>query len=250
MISSDVPLPDGKVLMNFAACLLRSVVCLLAAGAGICLSLTGNLLSADEPAAARPDSSVISLFDGKTLTGWKVIEYAGDGGAEVKDGHLRIKQGEPITSIIWKGQELPRINYEISMEARRVDGSDFFATLTFPVQDKYCSLVTGGWGGGVIGLSNINGADASENETTDFLDFEKDRWYKIRVRVTETHVQAWIDEKQVADVDHTENLLSVRIEMELCKPLGLSSYLTTGEIKDLQLRRLPAGKAPQETSAK
>jgi len=204
--------------------------------------------SAEEPAktASPPTLETMSLFDGKTLTGWEVLDYAGTGGAEVKDGTLVLKQGEPITSIVWKGAKLPQLDYELTMQARRVDGSDFFATVTFPVGKHYCSLVLGGWGGGVIGLSSINGADASENETTDYFDFEKNRWYKIRIRVTQTHLQAWIDDKQVANINHTENNLSVRIEMELSKPLGLSSFHTTGEIRDIQLRRLTAKLDSQE----
>jgi len=215
---------------------------LLLTGCLVCL--LGSGLLADPPAKSpQPAESAISLFDGKTLSGWKVLDHAGTGGAEVKEGAIVLKQGEPITSIVWTGAELPKVNYELTMQARRVDGNDFFATLTFPVRERYCSLVLGGWGGGVIGLSSINGADASENETTDYLDFEKGRWYKIRTRVTETHLQAWIDDKQVANINHTENLVSVRIEMELSKPLGLSSFHTTGEIKEIKILPLaPADK--------
>jgi len=219
---------------------------LLAACTGIWLCLTAGILRAENPASP----AVIRLFDGKTLTGWKVLDHAGNGGAEVKDGVLRLKQGEPITSLVWAGEKLPVLNYEFTMQARRVDGSDFFATVTFPVGDSHCSLVLGGWGGGVVGLSSINGADASENETTDYLDFEKNRWYKIRVRVTETELQAWVDDKCVAQVDHTENHLSVRIEMELSKPLGLSSFHTVGEVKDIQIQRLKPGKTVQGSSTK
>ena len=44
-------------------------------------------------------------------------------------------------------------------------GGDFFATLTFPVDDSFCTFVTGGWGGDIVGLSSIDGWDASDNET-------------------------------------------------------------------------------------
>ena len=38
--------------------------------------------------------------------------------------------------------------------------------------------------GGVVGLSSIGGFDASENETTQFVEFKNGQWYKIRLRVT------------------------------------------------------------------
>ena len=38
---------------------------------------------------------------------------------------------------------LPRTDYEVTLEAMRVEGSDFFCGLTFPVGSNSCSLVVG-----------------------------------------------------------------------------------------------------------
>ena len=51
-----------------------------------------------------------------------------------------------MTGITWTN-EMPRMGYEISLEAMRVEGSDFFCGLTFPVGKDYLSLIVGGWGG-------------------------------------------------------------------------------------------------------
>src|SRR6185369_7925223 len=98
-------------------------------------------------AAAQPDPGEISLFDGKTLTGWKESDFAGRGEVEVKDGRIVIGTGV-MTGITWTN-EVPTNNYEISLEAMRVEGSDFFCALTFPVGKDPCSFIVGGWGGGV-----------------------------------------------------------------------------------------------------
>ncbi|WP_437229851.1 3-keto-disaccharide hydrolase [Planctomicrobium sp. SH661] len=211
----------------------------------LCLAL-GMLFSSVSTSSAedKKPAETISLFDGKTLTGWELLDPSSSG-AVVKEGVLVLEQGEPISTIVWKGEKLPTVDYEFSMQARRVEGSDFFATLTFPVKDEYCSLVLGGWGGGLIGLSSVNGADASENETTDYFEFEKNKWYTIRVRVTQTAIQAWIDDKQICNLDISEKSLSVRIEMERSKPLGLSSYRTTGELRNLKIEKLTATKKGQ-----
>ena len=71
---------------------------------------------------------------------------------------------------------MPRINYEVKLEARREEGSDFFCRLTFPVNDSFCALILGGWGGTVVGLSTIDGLDASEKETSRLMNFDLNKW--------------------------------------------------------------------------
>ena len=117
-----------------------------------------DVLAADKSAADKA-SATTSLFDGKTLAGWKKSVFGGEGDVEVKDGTIVMQAGSPMTGITWTGK-YPKMNYEISLQAKRVDGSDFFCGLTFPVGESPCSFIVGGWGGGVIGLSNLNGFDA------------------------------------------------------------------------------------------
>lgn len=192
-----------------------------------------------ENAADRPGEWRM-LFDGKTLTNWKSTEFGGEGEVRVEDGALVIDMGNPLTGVTWTGPPLPKINYEIELEGRRVTGSDFFCALTFPVAESHASLVLGGWGGTVIGISSINGYDASENETSDYYKFEKNRWYRIRVQVTDTHLRAWIDDKKIVDLEHAKRELSVRIEVEPSRPMGIATYQTQGAIRNLRLRTLPA----------
>src|SRR6185436_61670 len=138
-----------------------------------------------------------NLFDGKTLTGWKSTDFAGHGEVEVKDGTIQLGNGY-MTGITWTNlAELPRMNYEISLEAMRVEGSDFFCGLTFPVGKDPCSFIAGGWGGGVVGLSSLDGQDASQNETTKYMNFPNGRWFQIRVRVTAGKIEAWIDTEKM-----------------------------------------------------
>ena len=103
-----------------------------------------------------------SLFDGKTLAGWKTPQFGGEGKVYVENGSIVMETGSNMTGITWTGDVL-RNNYELSLEGMKLEGSDFFCTTTFPVGDDPCSLVVGGWGGGVVGLSNVDFHDASEN---------------------------------------------------------------------------------------
>jgi len=186
-----------------------------------------------------PDRNVIRLFDGRTLKGWKSTNFGGEGDVEVKDGQILLHMGSNLTGITWQNaDELPKSNYEISLEAMRVLGSDFFCGLTLPSRDGAFSLILGGWGGGVCGISCIDGFDASENETTLYREFKKEQWYKVRLRVTDNRIQAWIDDKEAVDADVTGRKLSVRIEVDLSRPLGFASWQTTAALKNITLRRL------------
>src|SRR5215467_3675876 len=106
-----------------------------------------------------------SLFDGKTLTGWRLTEFVGRAEVQCESGLLVLNMGDPFTGINWTN-EIPKINYEVAFDAMRVSGSDFFCGLTVPVRDSFCSLIVGGWGGSLLGISSLDGGDASENETT------------------------------------------------------------------------------------
>ncbi len=194
---------------------------------------------ADQGAGQSGDEGWRSLFDGKTLGQWKSSEFGGDGKISVANGRILLEAGANLTGITWKGGPLPRTNYEISLEAMKTDGEDFFCGLTFPVENSSCSLILGGWGGGIVGLSSIDAQDASENETTQVMNFPPNRWYKIRVRVTSTRIQAWLDDKSIVDVVTTGHNIDIRPEVELSKPLGIATWMTGGAFRDIKLRRIP-----------
>jgi len=178
------------------------------------------------------------LFDGKTLTNWEPTKFGGEGAVKVENGQITLDTGRSLTGITWAGRELPKTNYEIAMQAMRVDGRDFFAGITFPVADSFCSLILGGWGGSVVGLSSINFMDASENETSQSIEFENGRWYNVRIRVTPQKIQAWLDDRQIIDQELKDNRISVRMEVEPSKPLGVATWKTKGALRDIRLRRL------------
>jgi 3-keto-disaccharide hydrolase len=193
---------------------------------------------AEEPkAAAKGDAQ--SLFDGKTLTGWTITEFGGEGEVVVKDGQIILSMGQPLTGITWKaGDKIPKDDFEITLQAMKRKGEDFFCGLTFPVRDSHASFIVGGWAGSVVGLSSINGQDASENETTKYETFEKNKWYAIKVRVAGGKIECWIDDKQMVDVELKDNRISTRIEVDANRPLGICCYNVEAALKDIKLRRL------------
>lgn len=177
------------------------------------------------------------LFNGKDLENWKKADIGGAGEVTVEDGKLMIEMGQPMSGVTWKKKDPPYTqNYEIRLEAMRAKGTDFFCGLTFPFSDTHCSLICGGWGGGVTGLSSINSFDASENATTSYQEYKNSQWYKIRLRVEPKRIQCWLDDKQVIDQEITDQKVSTRIEVDECKPLGLATYETTAAIRNFEIR--------------
>lgn len=189
---------------------------------------------------ARAPVEWISLFDGRSLKGWKETPFIGHGEVRVKDATILIGKGH-LTGITWAG-DFPKSDYEIRFEAARLEGNDFFAGITFPVKDSFCSWINGGWGGTVVGLSSLDGDDASENDTSTVRDFEKGRWYAFRLAVTEGRIQGWIDGQLVIDADITGRRVGLRLgEIDLNTPLGFAAYSTVAGLRKLEYRLLTNG---------
>jgi hypothetical protein len=186
------------------------------------------------------------LFDGRSLSGWSRSGFDAEGAVRVenpfRDGRAAIvmEAGAYLSGITWtRERELPRSNYEIALEAMKLEGSDFFCGLTFPVGESACSLIVGGWGGMVVGLSSVDDMDASENDTTGAMEFNANRWYRIRVRVTDERIEAWIDNRQMFELETKDRRIGLRWgDIDKSLPLGIAAYQTRAALRDIRLRRL------------
>ena len=197
-------------------------------------------LSAQPPVQTDAKRQELTLFNGTSLDNWSKTDYAGKGEIFIDNNQtLVMEMGATLSGIHWTGDDLPVENYEISLQARRTMGSDFFCGLTFPYKDSHATLILGGWGGSLIGISSIDDFDASENETGDAYIFEEKEWYDIRLQVTESEVTVWINEETVIDAKLAGKKVTMRVgEIEMSIPLGLTTYGTTGEFKNIKMKNL------------
>ena len=187
------------------------------------------------------DSKEIILFDGTSLDNWERTDFAGKGEILIdKNGSLVLEMGAELSGVHWKGKTaLPKINYEVSLQAKRTMGSDFFCGLTFPFKESHATLILGGWGGSLIGISSLDDFDASENDTGDAYVFEDKKWYDVRLRVTAEKLQVWLNDKMVIDSDVEGRKVSMRFgEIEMSVPFGICTYATTGVIRNLKIKKL------------
>jgi len=99
----------------------------------------------------------------------------------------------------------------------------------------------GGWGGDIVGISSIDGWDASDNETRGYFTFENSRWYAFHLQVTEDRIQAWIEGQRVVNAEIRGRAIGLRIgDIKLSTPLGFASYNTTGGIRKIEYRPIAA----------
>ncbi|HNR33052.1 MAG TPA: DUF1080 domain-containing protein [Candidatus Hydrogenedentes bacterium] len=242
----------GNLKWYRVACLLLPALVLLSPSDGWAASD-----EAEEPAEARETPEALEPVagfalrhnagtDGQAQPGpmresadWRVSDFAGKGAVRVEDGVLYLEEGNDMTGVTWRGP-LVRKDYEITLEAMRVDGSDFFCGLTFPVGEDPCSLILGGWGGSLVGISSIDYQDAANNTTTRIIDFENGRWYRVRLRVYGEKIEAWLDDEKIVDVVTTGHKIGIRWEVEPSAPLGIATWRTTGAIRNMELRALTA----------
>jgi hypothetical protein len=201
-----------------------------------------------QPRASQPQWTY--LVDGKTLKNWEVTDFAGHGEVTVKNGGVQLETGAGLTGLTWKGKPLPTTDYEVQLEAQRVDGVDFFCGITFPVGKTFCCFICGGWGGAVVGLSNIDDFDASENDTTKYLKFDDKKWYKFRIRVTDTRIETWIDGKLIVNQPIKDRRVGIRFDIEQACPFGISCWQTTAGIRKLRIRQLTAAEVKESEDNK
>lgn len=179
----------------------------------------------------------VQLFNGRDLDGWGQSKFGTQGEAFFKDGQIILTRSDGCTGVTWLG-EFPTINYEITLHAKRISGYDFFCSMTFPVDEQFCTFIVGGWGNLVVGLSNIDGVDALRNQTNKLGVFENDQWYAAKLKVTDQKIEAWIDDEKYIDFEHASYDLTIRPMMEVATPFGISAWESVSAIKDIQLKHL------------
>jgi Leucine-rich repeat (LRR) protein len=184
-----------------------------------------------------PLNKWVPLFDDTSLTGWGPVEGIGFGNVLAEDNMIVLEMGNPMTAVSWAG-EFPRSNYEIEVEVSRLDGFDFFCGMTFPVGDSYCTLIVGGFGGRVLGLSNIDSMNASENNTTESILFDIERWYHVRLIVTDEAINMWLNNRHAISQEREGHEFTIWPQQEPLRPFGVGAWNARAGLRNFRFRRI------------
>ncbi len=136
---------------------------------------------------------------------------------------------------------MPVAEYAVTYEAMRVSGGDFFGSATFPVRDEksFVTFVLGGWGGSQVGISCIDGYDASENTTGSSQRFENGRWYRVRIEVRTKEIKVLLDGRPIVLTNISGRTLGLRSgEIDRCVPFGFATFGTEGRVRGCVVERL------------
>src|SRR5262245_7780909 len=146
------------------------------------LTALAPLLMFAAPLTGADDVNWKPLSHGKTPKNSTSASLAAEPDVTVEHGATALDRGSTPPRAPCTAGDFPKTNYEVVREGKRVNGIYFFCTTTFAVGDTHCSLVVGGWAGAVVGLSSIDGKDASENATRKNMGFDNNKWYKVKIR--------------------------------------------------------------------
>jgi len=188
---------------------------------------------ADPPRVVR-EGGWTSMFDGKSLKGWKLLDekpWFDPGPVKVEKGVLLFGKEDLWTQIAWDG-EFPTCDYELSLDAMRVEGDEDFCTINFPVGSSGCRSIVEGWGGRTSALQHVDDTDVS-NDTAQSPEFASKVWYSFRVRVTAGRVTVWVNDKTMFDVTRQDR----RFGNDSRYPLKIYTKEVTA-LRNIRCRRL------------
>jgi len=204
--------------------------------------VTENPVEVDEQGlATAPDAEWRVLFDGADLGEWRTGVYGDPPDYEVTESGVVLPQTAWLSGITYDG-DLPRTPYRLEVEATRRYGSDFFLGVTFPVRGSHLTLVLGGWGGVVCGLSCIDGKDASDNDTRTSRHFPNGKRQTVVIDVADDRIVAAVNGERVVDrALAAGEELSLRTEVLESRPLGLAAFATSTTVHSVRVLERPPG---------
>ena len=183
-----------------------------------------------------------SLFDGKTLRAWRVLEegeFAGHGAVRADGGRIVLEPGAKRTGIAW-ARAFPGFEYEVELDVQGETGSDL-PDIVFPALPggSQCALHLGGPPHGLVGLSSVGGVGVEANGTGRRISFKAGTWYRVRLRVTQARIAAWVDGALVVDLLPNHRETRGPSWAEPIVPFGLAS--STGKIcvRDIRIQCVP-----------
>ena len=217
-------------------------------GAWTAAALLAGILIPGLGACAAPPEAPGAAWVDALGGGWSPVPYGSGGSVEVTPEGLTLGPGYPLSGVAFEA--VPRVPYELVAVARRDQGDDFFAGLTFPVEGGHLTLVLGGWGGATCGLSCLDGLDAASNETTRHLWHPPGQWVELRLRVERDRLLIDLDGERAWDLALEGRACALRTEVLASAPFSWSTFATGATLGRLAWRPLDGRRTVRDLSVR
>jgi len=196
-----------------------------------------NIWLDQEPA----DGAFVSLFNGKDLTGWKIM---GGGNWTVKDGAI---VGEATAPAGWLMSDKDYADFELSLEYKQAPGGNSGVFLR--------AWPEGAVGGGqFMEVQLIDDAKVSDPKTKTGAIFEViapnpppnavvNQWHRLDIRVSGRQVQITFDDQKILSAnldDHKAHFARFSGLTKTTGRIGLQLYPGRIEFKNIRVRALTA----------
>jgi hypothetical protein len=151
-------------------------------------------------AAAALAADPVSLFDGKSLAGWKPSKNSPEGTYKVADGVLQIRGGQGHLYFVGADGKAEFKNFDFKAKVRTYKGANSGIYFHTAYQDA-------GWPAAGYECQ-VNGSHTDRKRTgglyavKDVMDTPAapdDVWFEYHIRVEGKRIQIWIDGKQTVD---------------------------------------------------
>jgi serine/threonine-protein kinase len=181
-----------------------------------------------------------SLFDGKTLAGWEPVtlgEFAKAGRIHAENGEIVLDASTHVTGLV-STRDIVNMDYELTIEAMRDAPGDLFYQVVFPVGDSFCTLIVGGWGGGLVCLEAVDGRPSDQSVTARRMDLQPGKWHRANLRVTQESIEVRVDNEKVISLPMEGHSFTMSGRWLMIKPFGIVTGSPRTVLRDIALRRL------------
>ena len=86
--------------------------------------LTGADDAGKDAKKASDQANWKSLFDGKSLAGWKSTNFGGEGQVHIEKGAIVMERGDQMTGVTYTRGDFPKMNYEVTLEGKKSKKGD------------------------------------------------------------------------------------------------------------------------------
>lgn len=186
-----------------------------------------------------------TLFDGEHLGRWEPIDTVDTAGGSpgevtVEGRQILLKPGEPLSGVSWSGP-MPAQDFEVTLEAK-VDDAELLS-IAFPIGTDRAAVQLDA-NNRRAGLFSIDGTGLRDDPMAAPFDGAVAGWHQLRIRVTQDHVQAWLNAQPITDQARSGSTFGAPDGYLPLHDLSIFASRGAAALRNIRIRRIDPDDAP------